>query len=271
MHFKLNSNSKFGTKRGKKRARRSTTYPAPPQYPVEGNICITFDDINRAVYKAKKKLGAFIPDQVYELSSDFPKPIHIAVPAEIMEEATRLLAEWFGLSIHTILYLLPRVDTTRTAARDICPTFLMPVKCELSKYRTLTGMCNNLLYPSWGASRTAMIRYLPPAFADGKLLSFRFPSTLLHSSSSSDNLISGSFDTCINLDSVINEKVVGLIQITGTHRCPEDAFASFDTLLVTGEKRREKVNPICDPVFFLALIKLAVTQSLTFSPSVSAF
>lgn len=135
---------------------------------MEGNICITFDDINRAVYKAKKKLGAFIPDQVYELSSDFPKAIHVAVPAEIMEEATRLLAEWFGLSIHTILYLLPRVDTTRTAARDICPTFLMPVKCELSKYRTLTGMCNNLNYPSWGASRTAMIRYLPPAFADGK-------------------------------------------------------------------------------------------------------
>lgn len=153
---------------GKKRARRSTTYPAPPLYPVEGNICITFDDINRAVYKAKKKLGAFIPEQVYELSSDFPKAIHVAVPAEIMEEATRLLADWFGLSIHTILYLLPRVDTTRTAARDICPTFLMPVKCELSKYRTLTGMCNNLNYPSWGASRTAMIRYLPPAFADGK-------------------------------------------------------------------------------------------------------
>lgn len=152
----------------KKGARRSTTYPVPLRYPVDENICITYADINRAVYTAKKKLGGFIPEQAYELSSDFPKPIHVAVPAEIMEEATRLLAEWFDLSIHTVLYLLPRVDTTRTAARDICPTFLMPVKCELSKYRTLTGMCNNLNYPSWGASRTAMIRYLPPAFADGK-------------------------------------------------------------------------------------------------------
>lgn len=124
--------------------------------------------MNKAILQAKAKSGGFIPQEIYELSSDFPKPAHVGVPAAILEEATRILAARFGLSRQTILYLLPRVDTTRTVARDICPTFLLPVKCELSKYRTLTGMCNNLNYPSWGATRTAMIRMLPPDYADGK-------------------------------------------------------------------------------------------------------
>ena len=133
-------------------------------------MCITYEDISQAVYDAKQKYGGFIPQEVFELSSDFPKPMHVSVPAEIMEEATRILAYRFGLNRQAVLYLLPRADTMKTAARDICPTFLLPVKCELSKYRTLTGMCNNLNYPSWGASRTSMIRLLPPDYADGEFL-----------------------------------------------------------------------------------------------------
>ena len=138
-------------------------------YPVEGNVCITFDDISQAVHDAKERYGGFVPQEIYELSSEFPKPVHVSVPAQIMEEATRILAYRFRLKRESVLYALPRVDTMKTAARDICPTFLLPVKCELSKYRTLTGMCNNLNYPSWGASRTSMIRLLPPDYADGEL------------------------------------------------------------------------------------------------------
>lgn len=149
------------------RSKRSYREPVP-LYPVEGNVCITYEDISQAVLDAKTKFGGFVPPEVYELSSDFPKSIHVAVPAEIIEEATRILSYRFGLNREAILYLLPRVDTTRTAARDICPTFLLPVKCEVSKYRTLTGMCNNIKYPSWGAARTSMIRLLPPDYADGK-------------------------------------------------------------------------------------------------------
>ena len=158
-----------------RRSKRSIPYgpyasPAAPVTPHDGpgNLCITYDDVNKAILQAKAKSGGFIPPEIYELSSDFPKPAHVAVPAAILEEATKILSSRFGLSRQTILYLLPRVDTTRTVARDICPTFLLPVKCELSKYRTLTGMCNNLNYPSWGATRTAMIRMLPPDYADGK-------------------------------------------------------------------------------------------------------
>lgn len=120
---------------------------------MEGQICITFADVDRAVYEAKRKFGDFLPPEVHELSSNNPRPPHIAVPSEIVLEATRLLAIWFNLSLDSILYLLPRLDTYKTAVRDICPTFLQPVKCELSRYRTLTGMCNNLEYPSWGSAR----------------------------------------------------------------------------------------------------------------------
>jgi hypothetical protein len=136
-------------------------------------VCITYDDINQAIYDAKERYGGFVPQEIYELSSEFPKPVHVSVPAQILEEATRILAYRFRLKRESVLYALPRVDTLKTAARDICPTFLLPVKCELSKYRTLTGMCNNLNYPSWGASRTSMIRLLPPDYADGKTISQR--------------------------------------------------------------------------------------------------
>ncbi|GFX37375.1 chorion peroxidase [Trichonephila clavipes] len=72
----------------------------------------------------------------------------------------------FSLSRDTIVHALPRIDTSKTSIKDICPTFLKPVKCELSRYRTLTGMCNNLEHPSWGSARSSMVRYLPPEYAD---------------------------------------------------------------------------------------------------------
>lgn len=123
--------------------------------------------MNRAVAEAKAALGGYIPNEIHELSSDFPKPAHIGVTAEILLKVSSLLAKWYGLTRDAILFGLPKIDTYKTAVRDICPTFLKPVKCELSKYRTLTGMCNNLEYPSWGSARSAMVRYLPPQYADG--------------------------------------------------------------------------------------------------------
>ena len=37
----------------------------------------------------------------------------------------------------------------------------------LSKYRTLTGWCNNLLFPEYGKSIRAFTRLLAPAYDDG--------------------------------------------------------------------------------------------------------
>jgi len=115
----------------------------------------------------RKKLGNFVPPELFELSSNNPKSVHISVAAEIIEEATRLLSQRFHLPKEIILFALPKINTLKTKVKDLCPAFLLPVKCEISKYRTLTGMCNNLDYPNWGSARSAMIRILPPNFSDG--------------------------------------------------------------------------------------------------------
>ena len=130
-------------------------------------LCITYEDVNRAVYEAKSILGNYIPTEINEVNSNLPKEAHIAVSAEIILEATRLLAHWFHLTPEAVIYGLPKIDTFQTAIRDICPSLLKPLKCEPSEYRTLSGMCNNLEYQSWGSSRSAYIRFLPPAYADG--------------------------------------------------------------------------------------------------------
>lgn len=132
-------------------------------------MCITYDDINRALSEAKMQLGlASMPFEIRELSSELPKAQHIASVADVLLKTSALLAQRLQLSREAILYALPRIDTYKTAIKDICPTFLKPVNCELSKYRTLSGMCNNLDYPSWGSSRSAMLRFLPPDYADGE-------------------------------------------------------------------------------------------------------
>lgn len=133
-----------------------------------GHICINYDDINQAIHLAKISLGMYqIPQENNHLSSDYPKPEHVATVGELLVKASEILAQSFGLSKETIVYGLPRIDTTNTIIREICPSIMKPVKCEISKYRTLSGMCNNLEYPSWGSTRSAMLRYMPPDYADG--------------------------------------------------------------------------------------------------------
>ncbi|XP_076327260.1 salivary peroxidase/catechol oxidase-like isoform X2 [Tachypleus tridentatus] len=128
--------------------------------------CMTYGDISSAVQEAIEIKGR-PPREIHELSSVVPKPEHVASAAYILEEATRILAHRYSLSRDAIAYALPKVDTTKTTVKYICPTFLKPVKCELTRYRTLSGMCNNLENPSWGSARSAMLRYLPPVYSDG--------------------------------------------------------------------------------------------------------
>ncbi|XP_071037889.1 chorion peroxidase-like [Parasteatoda tepidariorum] len=129
--------------------------------------CIRYEDINRALHEAKRKFGEEVPYEVKELSSVYPKANQVSIPAEILLETVRILAHRFGLSQDAIAHGLPQIDTSKTAIKEICPTFLQPVKCEISRYRTLSGMCNNLDNPSWGSARSAMIRFIPPNYGDG--------------------------------------------------------------------------------------------------------
>ncbi|XP_076361056.1 salivary peroxidase/catechol oxidase-like [Tachypleus tridentatus] len=131
-----------------------------------GEICITHDEINSAVKESVQSVG-YPPREIHQLSSDFPKPKHIAPVGIILETATHILAHRYSLSHDVIANGLPKIDTLKTSVKDICPAFLKPVKCELTRYRTLTGMCNNLENPSWGSARSAMLRFITPAYNDG--------------------------------------------------------------------------------------------------------
>lgn len=94
--------------------------------------------------------------------------MHVSVVAEIITQATRILANRFKLPEPSILYDLPAIDLSKSQAIEkICPTYLKPgVNCDSIKYRTLSGYCNNLLYQSWGSTRSAMVRFLAPDYYD---------------------------------------------------------------------------------------------------------
>ena len=75
----------------------------------------------------------------------------------------------FKLSPDEILNGLPLIDLSRTTFWDECPAHVKPIPCTIERYRTLTGHCNNLKTPSWGAVFTPFVRYLPPVYSNGKL------------------------------------------------------------------------------------------------------
>lgn len=140
----------------------------PYQKGSASSICITQHDVDEAIEEAKASLGGYVPKEIYTANSELPRPMHVTVVAEIITQATRILANRFKLPESSILYDLPALDLTKSAAIDkICPVFLKPtVNCEHSKFRTLTGFCNNLQYQSWGSSRSAMVRFLAPDYYD---------------------------------------------------------------------------------------------------------
>lgn len=139
-----------------------------PYFHKGGIICITQHDVDVAVEEAKASLGGYVPKEIYTANSELPKPMQVTVVAEIITQATRILANRFKLPEPSILYDLPSIDLSKSAAIDkICPIFLKPsVNCEHSKYRTLTGFCNNIQYQSWGSTRSAMVRFLAPDYYD---------------------------------------------------------------------------------------------------------
>jgi hypothetical protein len=93
-----------------------------------------------------------------------------------LEEHEKLPAD---LDVPTLQQLLPKVDVSRVLnyfedylddrkdARKVC--LPKPLPCDrTNKFRTASGWCNNLHFPSYGNSFEQLRRIHPPAYDDGK-------------------------------------------------------------------------------------------------------
>lgn len=92
----------------------------------------------------------------------------VAALGEINMATTQILADQFDLSNDELLNGLPLIDMSKTNFWPMCPLLVrQDLKCKLSRFRTMTGHCNNLKHPTWGAAMTPFARYLPPIHPDG--------------------------------------------------------------------------------------------------------
>lgn len=124
------------------------------------NTCITFEAVNSAFLAARDRIG--LPPVKGKFSSD-----DIESLGTVIYEASRYLGKQYALSKDAIANGLPLIDTTKTVVESYCPPFLMTPKCEVQRYRSTEGLCNNLEHPHWGSAMNGHHRFLPPDFADG--------------------------------------------------------------------------------------------------------
>ncbi|XP_076371105.1 peroxidase-like [Tachypleus tridentatus] len=131
--------------------------------PVE-DICIRYIDVNRALAEAKRQRGYTQPSTINSLE---PLPPHIDKTAELVLTTTQILARQFQLSPDEIVNGLPMIDTSRTDIWEVCPAHMKPIPCTVERYRTYTGVCNNMHHTSWGSTHSPFVRQLPPVYKDG--------------------------------------------------------------------------------------------------------
>ncbi|XP_027955460.1 thyroid peroxidase [Eumetopias jubatus] len=115
------------------------------------------------------------PSQLLSFSK-LPEPTSraIARAAEIMEASVQALKTSVSGKLgqsQPPTDVLPE-DVLKTVANvSGCLPYMLPPRCPktclANKYRLITGACNNRDHPRWGASNTALARWLPPTYEDG--------------------------------------------------------------------------------------------------------
>ncbi|XP_023335820.1 chorion peroxidase [Eurytemora carolleeae] len=86
--------------------------------------------------------------------------------------ASSLLSQQFMLTRQQVLYGLERVELRSTSLFDDCPLRNREARQDecsgfAALFRTPDGTCNNFHHPTWGASFTPFLRFLPPDYSDG--------------------------------------------------------------------------------------------------------
>ena len=123
--------------------------------------CITFEAVNAAFLSARARVG------LKPVNNGKFKADEVGALGTVIHEASRFLAKQYGLTKDAVANGLPLIDTTRTAIEPYCPPFLMTPECEVARYRSITGACNNLENPHWGAAMNGHERFINPDYADG--------------------------------------------------------------------------------------------------------
>ena len=63
------------------------------------------------------------------------------------------LVSRYKLTRYEIERVLPKADTLQTSIGEVCPDFASPIQCHPKLYRRIDGLCNNVRFPNWGATR----------------------------------------------------------------------------------------------------------------------
>ena len=124
------------------------------------NTCITYEAVNVAFQDAKQRVG--LPPVRGKFSG-----LDVGHLGTVIHETARYLAKQYALSKDAIANGLPLIDTTKSSIEPYCPPFLMTPKCEIQRYRSVEGICNNLEQPHWGAAMNGHHRWIAPDYADG--------------------------------------------------------------------------------------------------------
>jgi hypothetical protein len=132
-------------------------------------VCITYEHVNEAIEEAKRRRNFKLdPELMLAIQSIEPLPPFISKLGELNLETVKVLKEQFDLSPDEISEGLPLIDMSRTNFWPICPLLVKPIRCDpTGRFRSFTGHCNNLDNPTWGASQTPYVRYLPAKHPDG--------------------------------------------------------------------------------------------------------
>ncbi|ODM90201.1 Chorion peroxidase, partial [Orchesella cincta] len=129
-------------------------------------LCISLAEINQAFRKARLAHGLLEPTH-FSPHKSHKNHHHIDKLGLVLVETSRILAKSFDLDYHQLYDLLPQLDLELTEIWKFCPAQFKDKKCKVSKYRTLSGHCNNLNHPDWGASFAPFAHILPPSQSDG--------------------------------------------------------------------------------------------------------
>lgn len=131
-------------------------------------LCVRLKDVERALNRAKMILGSSSSEAEQDSDSNEPSEATLNYVGQIVEIATGKLARRFNFDWLDMSLGVAEIDMSQTSLWNICPKPMRGLECVgLSRFRSHTGICNNLLRPWWGSSLTNFVRFLPPDYADG--------------------------------------------------------------------------------------------------------